>query len=385
VSDFVRWPGAQVITGKTVDVSGEKIRIGLTDAGDLQVTDDTDDLAILPAGQSGTTALYDIVMNERARALKGKVKAKIYATNDLSKPAAATFDLTMQLAGGKPGPAQHLQVRRVTKDLYGSDQLIFRLGSPMFVNTTTYRPSDYRQTLDFAPRAAGNVRVELFAAKYGASDRTYWLMSPESGHAESLMIIITHTLGQGHSWSLYHDLGFENAFSVKFLTFMRDYFIFGRWGRQVAAAAPKMAMLLPVRAADGGSSLGPFVDTKGVGGAIINEIALSALGRMFSEINVCTFSSGVYDCITFMNNCGLAVGLGVNQDPAKGVTLDHGARKRQYLSGYTTGGPRPGFDYLPEGRWVNDPEYAAQKRRLGGEYCHTWSIPNYTLAMALSS
>ena len=103
-----------------------------------------------------------------------------------------------------------------------------------------------------------------------------------------------------------------------------------------------------------------------------------------SEVNLVTFSSGIYDANTFIasGGRGLKFNLMVNQDPAGGVNIGGPARK-QYLSGWTTGGPRAGFEFLPMPRWQNDPKLEEMKGALGREYLHTWAIPTYTLGMAL--
>ena len=75
----------------------------------------------------------------------------------------------------------------------------------------------------------------------------------------------------------------------------------------------------------------------------------------------------------------------VNQDPSHGAALAFPGVRKQYLSGYTTGSPRPGFEYMPEPRWRNDPKFTEMKQKLGREYLHAWALPNYTLAMALRS
>jgi hypothetical protein len=76
--------------------------------------------------------------------------------------------------------------------------------------------------------------------------------------------------------------------------------------------------------------------------------------------------------------------LAVNQDPSNGTPIALVGFRNQYLSGWTTGGPRAGFEFLPKPRWVNDPKFDEMNRSLGREYLHTWALPTYTLAMALS-
>ena len=342
MADFVRWPGGQSITGQTVTVQGTKFRVGLKDAGDLVLTDDSlsHDLDLVPVQTAGTTQVYDIFVTHRAIALKGRITAKIYATSDLTRPPAATFDVVFEMPHGKPGPAKDLIVRPMTKEIFGQDELLYNLGASAFVNTTTYRPLDVRQKLDFHMINAGIVRLQLFAAKLGQTERTFWLQLPATGTPASMMVVISHTLGQGANAGTYEALKFHDPFSKPFLEFMRDRFVLWRWGRQTAAGDPTEALLLPIRVGYGSGTLGPFVGQKGSGGAIVNMIAEAAVGKLFSAIDVCTFSSGIEDANIFTANCGLKVEMGVNQDPARGIPMRHCSTLKQYLSGYTTGGPR---------------------------------------------
>lgn len=80
---------------------------------------------------------------------------------------------------------------------------------------------------------------------------------------------------------------------------------------------------------------------------------MAALG----EVNLVTFSSGIYDANTFIASGaeGSSLTSWSTRDPAGGVNIGGPARK-QYLSGWTTGGPRSGFEFLPMPRWQNDPK-----------------------------
>ena len=239
--------------------------------------------------------------------------------------------------------------------------------------------------LDFVAKAGRVVTLKVFAAKIGTTERAFWLMLPESGIPRSLMVIISHGFGQNHAY--YSKKGYSNPLSKDLLIDVRDRFIFQRWGMQVAAMRADMGLLFPVRAHAGGSELGPFISQASVGTAIISTIASRANADfLLNAVDVCTFSSGIYDANTFIHTGGkgLKFRLMVNQDPSNGAPIASVGIRKQYLSGWTTGGPRVGFEFLPKPRWVNDPKFAQMNSSLGREYLHTWALPTYTLAMALA-
>ena len=135
--------------------------------------------------------------------------------------------------------------------------------------------------------------------------------------------------------------------------------------------------------------MGPFARQASVGARVIHRIgSLANADFLLNSVGVVTFSSGINDANAFLSATGknLPIRLTVNQDPAHGVSIGSlGGSRKQYLSGYTTGGPRPTFEYMPEQRWKREPRYQEMKARLGREYLHTWAVPTYTLAMALHS
>ena len=146
-----------------------------------------------------------------------------------------------------------------------------------------------------------------------------------------------------------------------------------------------MALLMPVRSAAAGGELGPFISHPGLGAKIVTSILIQAdAAAALREVNLVTFSNGIHDANTFIarGGRGLKFNLMVNQDPAGGANIGGPARK-QYLSGWTASGPRPGFEFLPMPRWRNDPKLEEMKAQLGREYLHTWAVPTYTLGMAL--
>lgn len=383
--NFQNVPGGQRISNTTVTVRGGTLIVGLNlnDAAgrDLVVTNAGNDISIIPGETTGGVRLYTLRVNPTVLATKTSLTGTIMATDDLSKPPADQFNVEFRFA---TQPAHDLVVRDVTNEIFGVDNFGFRTGAEPTVLMSTFKPGDPNNAFEFDAAAPGPVvNLQVFAAKIGNIERTHWLMLPFNTTVTSLMIVISHGFGQ--NWAYYNKLGFGNPMSKALLLDVRDRFVLRRWGHQVATSRSSMALLMPVRSAAGGGELGPFISQAGLGAKIVASIlaqadALAAL----REVNLVTFSSGIYEANTFIANGGrgLNFNLMVNQDPSGGVNIGGPARK-QYLSGWTTGGPRPGFEFLPMPRWQNDPKFEEMNAALGREYLHTWALPTYTLGMAL--
>ena len=383
--NFQNVPGGQSISKTTVTVTGGTLTVGLNlnDAPgrDLVVTNAGNDISIIPGDTRGGVRLYTLRVSPSVLATKSSLTGTIMATDDLSKPPADQFNVEFRFA---TQPAHDLVVRDVTNEIFGVDKFTFRTGAEPTVLMPTFKPGDPNNAFEFNPAAPGPVvDLHVFAAKIGNIERTHWLMLPFNTTPTSLMVVISHGFGQ--NWAYYSKLGFGNPMSKALLLDVRDRFVLRRWGHQVATSRSSMALLMPVRSAAGGGELGPFISQAGLGAKIVVNILTQAdAAEALREVNLVTFSSGIYDANTFIasGGRGLKFNLMVNQDPAGGVNISGPARK-QYLSGWTTGGPRSGFEFLPMPRWQNDPKLDEMKAALGREYLHTWAIPTYTLGMAL--
>ncbi|HUA60025.1 MAG TPA: hypothetical protein VML19_14790 [Verrucomicrobiae bacterium] len=383
--NFQSVPGGQAISNTTVTVNGGTLVVGLNlqDAPgrDLAVTNAGNDIGIFPGDTTGGVRLYTLRVSPSVLATRSSVTDTIMATDDLSKPPAAQFNVEFRF---RMQPAHDLVVRDVTHEIFGVDKFTFLTGAEPTVVMSTFKPGDQNNAFGFNEAAPGPaVDLRVFAAKIGNVERTHWLMLPVNGRATSLMVVITHGFGQ--NWAYYSKLGFGNPMSKALLLDVRDRFVLHRWGHQVATSRSSMALLMPVRSAGGGGELGPFISQTGLGAKVVTSILIQAdSAAALGEVDLVTFSSGIYDANTFIasGGRGLKFNLMVNQDPAGGTNIGGPARK-QYLSGWTTGGPRAGFEFLPMPRWQNDPKLEEMKSKLGREYLHTWALPTYTLGMAL--
>lgn len=126
----------------------------------------------------------------------------------------------------------------------------------------------------------------------------------------------------------------------------------------------------------------------GIGASVIRGIAaLANADFLLNSAGAVTFSNGIHDANTFIRagDKSLPFKLMVNQVPVGGTRTAAGGVRKQYLSGWTTGGPRTDFEFMPDPRWNDDPKYTEMHAKLGREYLHTWAVPTYTLGMALRS
>jgi hypothetical protein len=385
MANFQRVPGGQSISNTTVVVDGGTLTVGLNyqgaDGSDLVVTHSGNDLGIFPGDTVAGVRTYTLRVNQSVLATKSSLTDTIMVTGDLSKPPADQFNVEFRF---RMEPARELVVREVTQEVFGVAKFTYLTGALPTVVMATFKAGDVTNAFDFTAEAAGPaVDLRVFAAKIGSIERSYWLMLPAGGKATSLMVVISHGFGQNYAY--YSKLGYGNPLSKALLLDVRDRFVLRRWGHQVATSKPSMALLMPVRSGAAGGELGPFITHGGMGAKIVTNIVLQAdAASALNEVDVVTFSSGIYDANTFLSSGGrgLKFNLAVNQDPAGGTSID-GPSKKQYLSGWTTGGPRAGFEFLPMDRWVNDPKFDEMKAALGREYLHTWALPTYTLGMAL--
>jgi hypothetical protein len=379
---FHRVPGIERISGQTLSVQGDSLTVGLFGAADdVTITNDGNDLTILPLGTSGNSSLWKIAVRQGARHHLSGLKDRIYAIGG-NWVAADSFEVRFDF---KPSDSLQLDVRPLTQQIFGGATSIWRGSHTPAINLISntqelvHQPTPVLEFNQNAPQKA--VDFAVFAAKFGHVDR-----------ACNLMVIIPHPFAQGRGIAVYGGMGFfTDALSVPLIRYVIDRFALERWGSQVFAASDNYAVLMPVPAGvDHGGEIGPFVSSPGVGTQLIQHLIGLSEGRMAADqVGICCFSGGIHNANSFIaaGGRGLNIRFGCNQDPVVGTPMSAAVpTRRQFLSGYTTGGPRPGFIYLPENPyWLADPSYALQKAALGGEYPHTWAVPNYTLYAALKT
>jgi hypothetical protein len=391
VSHFHRHPSGERISGTNLIVDGNNVLIGLWgyldfDKQELFVTNDGDDLVIEQRQISGDSRLYNIRVRHDAQATKTTVTAKIYA-NTVNWQNWDWFQITFRF---QQGQAASLVVRPITAQLFGGPTDIWRataVPSISIVDPARYTRGFQKDPLEFRFAPGKPVLFAVFAAKFGAVERAFVLIVPPHRKASKLLIVITHSFGQNDAY--YSGKGYSNPLSLDLIRDVTDRFGLERWGAQLFAARNDTALLLPVRAKAGGGSseLGPFI-THGVE-IIERMVVLSENAFGLKRVDLVTFSNGIYDANQFVaaSGKGISIDAGCAQDPAGGAALSTRIpSRRQFLSGYTTHfQPRPGFEYLPEPFWVNEPQYKTLFKNDRFNYMHTWCLPQYTLFLALAT
>jgi hypothetical protein len=397
MSHFHKYPGPERISRQILNVTGDSITVGLwgykdNSGAELIVTNEGDDLNIQQTGVFGNSSVWKISVRQSARVHKGRVKDRIIAlTSKWETWDHFDVDFNYKIAN-----ATTTEVRPITADLFGPPSTIWRRSSVPEIHVVTngqLLPGQSAPVLQF-DRSVPKKPVDfaVFAAKRGAVQRAFILVKQPETHPRNLLVVVPHPFAQGRGVTYYGDLGFfKDPLSLDLIRNVIDRFALARWGSQLFAASSNHALLMPVPSGVGqGGEMGPFITDRGVGAEIIVKI-LGASNGAFSldSVELCCFSGGVHQANTFVasGGRGLNITFGCNQDPQGGAALAASIPvRRQYLSGYTTGGPRHGFIYLPDPPcWSRDPLYAQRKTELGGEYKHTWAIPHHTLYMALTS
>jgi len=392
MAHFHKHPSGQRISGTKVVVDGDSLIVGLwgyldNQKRELDIVNEGDDLMFQEVGFSGNSKLWKISVKPSVRVTRDSVNDRIYA-NTVEWQTWDHFDVTFRF---KKQDAATLVVRPITADLFGGPADIWRSAKvPLIwvVDLATFRSGQIENRLKFLPVPGQGVKFAVFAAKLGAIERAFILMAPLQGRPSNLLIVISHSFGQNDGY--YNALGYSNPLSLPFIKDVTDRFVLARWGAQLLAASSNYSLLMPVRARAGaaGGELGPFVENAGVGARAIQKmIALTDGAVGIDRVELVTFSNGISAANQFITSGGkgLSIQRACNQDPAGGASIHSSvANRKQYLSGYTTGHrPMPGFEFLPERRWENEPNF---KTRLGYDsfnYLHTWCLPHYTLYLAM--
>jgi len=391
MANFQKHPSGENLSGANLVVDGDSITLALAGYKDFQgqdlfVTNQGSDLAIFPGDVVGNTKLYTIRVTTQARATKTSVSDRLFA-NTANWQTWDKLDITFRFHSGE---ARSLIVRTVTgKTLGGPDEKIWRsttVPGLWTIDVATFKPGG-SDRLNFLFSREKPVKVAVFAAKLGFVERAFILMTPLTGKPSNLMIVITHGFGQNDAY--YSGKGYSDPLSPDLIQDVNARFVLERWGAQLMAASSDYALLLPVRAKGGGhGELGPFISQSTMfTGVVENIMALTDRAFGINRVEVVTFSSGIYDADQFIavGGKGLNIQRACNQDPASGAAISRSVPvRKQYLSGQTTGGPRPGFEYLPLARWENEPNRKTMFPNDTFNYLHTWCIPTYTLYLAMA-
>lgn len=280
------------------------------------------------------------------------------------------------------------QVRSITTEILGMDApngLVQQAIQPVqLVDVPAYRAAGGKKLLSFTSSPPRVARLGIFAARKGSSaERAVIVVLPDGATPDRVMLGISHGFGQ-NAWH-YETLQWGNPTSPALIHFVLLQHVIKRWAAQTLAARHPTALVHIVRAK--GKELGPFAND----GAFVREVleAIAGLtGNAFSfgRVEAFTYSSGINEFNPFLSalagHVNVTAAYSQDPNPAKNVVRLPGLAVSEFLSGQT-GGPRPGFDYLPLGRWKNEVFYE-QSNTIGAfKYLHGFAMPQYTLHLGM--
>jgi hypothetical protein len=388
MANFESVPDRKNINGLTVTVNGPSVTVGLygpkyAEGKELDVLNKGEDLMIREAGQKGDVKFYTLTVKPSVQATKTEVSDEIFA-NTQEWQTWSSFKIVFKF---KKVEASSLVVRTVSHEIFGgpADNPWRTAPTSEFkaISMATFLPGRADNKPKFVPVGSVTTEIAIFAAKMGASERAFLVMRPPNTSPKKLLFVVSHGFGQSHAY--YNALGYSNPLSKPLMHDVFDRFVLGRWGNQLLAATSDYALVMPVRAGGGGSEYGPFMSTPGLCTQVIARIiGLTKGGIGADEVDVVTFSSGISDTHLFLGTGGKGLNFnrGINQDPAGAVGMPNLVKiKKQYLSGQT-GGPFPGFEFMPMDRWENEEHFADKYNMDTFNYLHTWCIPQHTLYLA---
>ncbi len=283
-----------------------------------------------------------------------------------------------------PEPAVR-PINREIVGLTGQDNLFEQiLPSRMMVDMSSYVRRSETNIFRFRPIPMMVCRAGIFAARRGQAERVVILVLPRDVRAERLCICITQGFGQAAD--VLNRLGWSNPLSKPFIEFALLKHVVNRYGPQVIASKKNMGLLYILRANQGGHELGPFANDGDFTLQVLRElVALTGGAFSFDAVEAFTYSSGISDFNTFVGSLAGKVNVAgtYNIDPAHGAEAASGGGFRvQFLSGQTTRGSRPGFEWLPHSRWRNESLWRANEHSRFN-YLHNYVMPTYCLNIGI--
>jgi hypothetical protein len=212
--------------------------------------------------------------------------------------------------------------------------------------------------LNFLDAPAQKARKGVFSVTQGSFTRAVLLLLPESGSPDTVLIGVEPTISQDAP--TFQPLDWTDPLSAKLINHFADRCLVNNWGRQMLASKKKMALLMPVRAKEGASELGPLVTDGTLLQQVVESIAM-LVGGAFSAAQAegFSFSNGIAECNQLLAGLTrlIPVKAVYNLDPSLGTQAVRipGAVLQQFLTGATTlQQQRAGFMFLPPSVWVNE-------------------------------
>lgn len=268
--------------------------------------------------------------------------------------------------------------------LSGADNLFQQiLPSRMMVDMSTY-VRDSNAVLNFRSVPMTTCRLGIFAARKGDSERAVILLLPPEGKPDRLCICITQGFGQAAK--ALNPLGWSNPLSKPFVEFALLKHVVNRYGPQVVHARKNMGLLYILRANQGTHELGPFAHDGDFTVQVLRELVSLTNGAFsFDAVEAFTYSSGISDFNLFVGSIQSKLNIAgtYNIDPARGMPATSGGGFRvQFLSGQTTHGRLPGYEWMPHPRWRNESLWLLHEKDMFS-YMHNHVLPYYCLNIGI--
>jgi hypothetical protein len=305
----------------------------------------------------------------------------------------AINDLLRRL-GVLPAPPAALSVRPINQEILGmtgSDNLIAQIFPAIAtVSAPTFRSGVASNRPQFGTAAGTVGRLGLFAAQKNGVERVVMLVLPRAEKPDRVLICITQGFGQ--ATAALDPLGWRNPLSAPFVQFALLKHVINRWGAQTLASKKSMAFLYILRA-KGPGELGPFAsDGPFMRQVLTDLVTLTGDAFSFDHVEAFTFSSGISEFNTFSQaiqpQLPLEAVYNIDPNPAITAAGPRGVVRRQFLSGQTfRGALPPGFEFMPEGRWANEPAFATRNTAFPRppifNYLHNHCMPLYALHLGI--
>lgn len=382
MAHFHKVPGGERISGGVLTVNSGSITIGLWSPADhagqeLTVRSNNANVSVTRAAMAGASRNWTVAGSDGQTARLQAITSNNHVWDEV------------HIVFRTGNNASNITVLPITKLVDGRDPVngLVPTSIPQIdiVDVASFRAGDAGNKPRFTVSPAKQARIGVFACSKGTATRAAVLLLPATGTPDRVLIGITHGFGQNAQY--YGNLGWSDPLSVPLIQDVARRFVIARWGAQMLASRKQMALVMPVRARGAGGELGPFGSDGEFVKQALNSIALATGGAFRpATVEAFTFSSGIHELTAFLGNARgqLSIGAVYNLDPAGAHSAPdvRGASRKQFLSGQT-GGPKAGFEYLPESRWENEPYFHNRSGADLFNYLHNHCLPKYCLHLGI--
>lgn len=282
-------------------------------------------------------------------------------------------------------------VRCVNQSLLGmsspNNLIVQNIPAIDIIREAAYERNKAGSLLQFSTAPTKRGRLGIFGASKRNVERGVYLLMPESGSPDTVLIAITQQFAQAadqldkQGWSTG-----PLAPGVVDYTLLKH--VINRYGAQLLATRKNAALMYILRAK--GDELGPFAADGEFVAQVLNDLQeLTNNAFHAKNVEAFTFSSGIYDFNKFVSATASSVNLTsiyAIDPPNMVVPNAPGGVKRRMFTRSANG--QAGFDLLPIDRWVNEPKYPLRQTMPHPwpfNYMHNHCMPNYALYLGLQT